>query len=202
MKTYIIFLIFVTLLLQNKHSEGQSNFGCDLFCVTNITLNTAEELWYVDVAFEGSDSDFINYPYVSQMMNNNGEIVAIGSMEYFGQFGGTTTTYHPALNINDPNFQGTVYFVYDSDTCALSYPCQTVGIQEGKHYPVMIQTGNELFWNTTYNLDRIELFSASGEMVAAQINNSRISTIGLSSGIYVYQYFLGSQRNSGRVWIR
>ena len=202
MKTYIIFLMFVTLLIQNKHSVGQSNFGCDLFCVTNITLNTAEELWYVDVAFEGSDSDFINYPYVSQMVNNNGEVVAIGSMEYFGQVGGTTTTYHPALNINDPNFQGTVYFVFDSDTCALIYPCQTVWIQEGKHFPVMMQAENELFWNTTYNLDRIEMFSASGELVAAQINNRRISTIGISSGIYVYQYFVGSQRNSGRVWIR
>ena len=194
--------MFVMLLLQNEHTEGQSNFGCDLFCVTNITLNTAEELWYVDLAFEGSDSDFINYPYVSQMVNNNGEVVAIGSMEYFGQIGGTTTTYHPALNIYDPNFQGTVYFVYDSDTCALSYPCQTVGVHEEEHFPVMMQTQNELIWNTTENPDRIELFSISGEKVAVQMNNNRISTSELAAGIYVYQYFAGSQRNSGRVWIR
>ena len=194
--------MIVVFLFNNLVSFSQSNFGCDLFCVTNITLNTAEELWYVDVAFEGSDANFINYPYVSQMVNNNGEIVAIGSMEYFGQFGGTTTTYHPALNINDPDFEGTVYFVYDSDTCALSYPCQTVELREGKHFSVLMQTENELFWNTTQNLDRIELFSVAGERVAAQMNNSRISIIGLTSGIYVYQYFMGSERNSGRVWIR
>jgi len=195
------FILFVLALLPFRYN-AQSNFGCDLFCVTNVTLNTTEELWYVDVAFEGSDSDFINYPYVSQMVNSNGQVVAIGTMEYFGQFGGTTTTYHPALNINNPNFEGTVYFVYDQDTCALGYPCQTVGFQEGKHFPVMIQSANQLLWNTTSNFDRIELFSLSGEMVAAQMNNSSISTIGLSSGLYVYQYFLGSQRNSGRVWIR
>jgi len=194
--------LIIGFLLNDLVSISQSNFGCDLFCVTDVTLNTTEELWYVYIAFDGVETDFINYPYVSQMVNTNGEIVAIGSMEYFGQIGGTTTTYHPALNIYDPNFQGTVYFVYDSDTCALSYPCQAVGIQEEERFPIMFQTENELFWNTTQNLDRIELFSVAGERVAAQMNNSRISIIGLTSGIYVYQYFMGSERNSGRVWIR
>lgn len=194
--------LIIGFLLNDLVSVSQSNFGCDLFCVTNVTLNTTEELWYVDIVFDGVETDFINYPYVSQMINTNGEIVAVGSMEYFGQIGGTTTTYHPALNIYDPNFQGTVYFVYDSDTCSLSYPCQAVGIQEREHFPVMIQTENELFWNTTQNLDRIELFSASGVMVAAQNKCSRISTVGLSSGIYLYQYFSGNHRKSGRVWIR
>ena len=146
-------------------------------------------------------SDFINYPYVSSMVNLAGDTVAIGSMEYFGQFGGTTTTYHPVLSINDQNFEGTVYFVYDQDTCALSYPCQTVGVQDGKHLPVMIQTANELLWNTTSNLDRIELYNFSGQLVGEREDDDRINIRGLSSGLYIYLYQCGDERKSGRVWI-
>jgi len=71
-------LIFITStlaigLLFNGHvSIGQSNLGCDLFCVTNITLNTTEELWYVDIVFEGVETDFINYAYVTQ--RNSGRV--------------------------------------------------------------------------------------------------------------------------------
>lgn len=194
--------ILLVLALVTIPYNAQSNFGCDLFCVTNVTLNTTEELWYVDVAFEGSDSDFINYPYVSQMVNSNGQVVAIGSMEYFGQFGGTTTTYHPALNINNPNFEGTVYFVFDQDTCALSYPCQTLGVVAHELNFAMIQSENELLWNTTKIFDRIELYNFSGQLVGERQNDYRINIQDLPFGLYIYQYQLGDHRKSGSAWIR
>jgi hypothetical protein len=194
------FILFVLALLPFRN-YAQSNFGCDLFCVTNVTLNTTESLWYVDIAFEGGMADFINYPYVSSMVNLAGETVAIGSMEYFGQFGGTTTTYHPAMNNNDQDFQGTVYFVYDQDTCALTYPCLTAAVNEIENL-IMVQSANEIRWIGAQSIVSIALFDLSGKKVAAVSGASEISIAHLSSGVYFFQCQHPERMQRGKIWIR
>ncbi|MEN9333665.1 MAG: hypothetical protein RLY35_845 [Bacteroidota bacterium] len=193
-------ILFILALIPFQY-RAQSNFGCDLFCVTNVTLNTTESLWYVDIAFEGGMSDFINYPYVGSMVNLAGETVAVGSMEYFGQFGGTTTTYHPAMNNNDLGFEGTVYFVYDQDTCALSYPCLTSAVTEKENF-VMVQSDNEIKWIGAKPMASIVLFDLSGKMVASVSSANEISIAHLSSGVYIFQCQHQERMQRGKIWNR
>lgn len=182
--------------------KAQSTFGCDLFCVTQVTLNTTEELWYVDIAFEGGMSDFINYPYVSSMVNTSGEIVAIGSMEYFGQIGGTSQIYHPALNVNDPNFEGVVYFVYDQDTCALYFPCLTNNVMNASEKPIaVIQSDDRLIWNAAKPFYQLLLFNSAGMEVADRRNSLSLEVGHLPSGLYIYQGLSPDGLQKGRVWI-
>jgi hypothetical protein len=67
------------------------------------------------------------YPYVSQVLNQNGDVIASGELAYFGQEGGTTIPYSVSNSIFSapfpPNFIGSVIFNYDNNICVLPYPC-------------------------------------------------------------------------------
>ncbi|MFN5372508.1 MAG: carboxypeptidase-like regulatory domain-containing protein, partial [Bacteroidia bacterium] len=55
-----------------------------------------------------------------------GDTLATGSMNYFGQIGGTQQLYSVySVNGNalPNNFNGYVHFTYDNQTCVLPYPC-------------------------------------------------------------------------------
>ena len=103
-----------------------SNFACSSFCVENIAFDSTGTL-QVAVNFTGNSNDFINYPYVSQVLDQTGSNVAVGTMSFFGQSGGTTNFYEVNNSLFSPpfptNFIGSVIFNYDNNICVLPYPC-------------------------------------------------------------------------------
>ena len=105
---------------------GTCSPSCDAFCVTNIFFDTTGTL-QADVQFNGTPVEFINYPYVASILSITGDVVATGQMYYFGQFGGTLNSYPltttTLVNPLPENFNATVMFTYDGNTCALNYPC-------------------------------------------------------------------------------
>lgn len=106
--------------------ECSSTISCSSFCVENISFDTSGIL-NVSINFSGDFNDWIMYPYVSQVLNQNGDVIASGVLAYFGQEGGTTIPYSVSNSIFSapfpPNFIGSVIFNYDNNICVLPYPC-------------------------------------------------------------------------------
>jgi hypothetical protein len=106
--------------------ECSSTISCSSFCVENISFDTSGIL-NVSINFSGDFNNFINYPYVSQVLNQNGDVIASGELAYFGQEGGTTIPYSVSSSVLTapfpPNFIGSVIFNYDNNICVLPYPC-------------------------------------------------------------------------------
>ena len=133
----ILFLL-ITILFTciNIPTNAQSIIPCSAYCVTNIQLDSLGEM-VVDIQFAGTSNEFINYPYVSSVIDINGDTVGQGgSLFYFGQIGGTTQTYPlPSLITDIPsNFQANVVFINTDTTCVLSYPCVTTGVENQSEY--------------------------------------------------------------------
>jgi len=109
-------------------TEGacSSTISCSSFCVENISFDTSGIL-NVSINFSGDFKDWIMYPYVSQVLNQNGDVIASGELAYFGQEGGTTIPYSVSNSIFSapfpPGFIGSVIFNYDNNICVLPYPC-------------------------------------------------------------------------------
>ena len=103
-----------------------SSFSCASFCVENISFDTSGTL-NVSINFSGAFNDFINYPFVSQVLDQTGSLVASGSVQFYGQFGGTTIDYSVSNSIFSapfpPGFIGSVIFNFDNNICVLPYPC-------------------------------------------------------------------------------
>ena len=99
---------------------------CALFCVTDIAINPALSTATISIAFAGGPNDFINYPYAASVTNLAGDTIAIGAMNLFGQFGGTTATYDVTIFQDaqwSPGEQVFVNFTFIDQLCVLPYPC-------------------------------------------------------------------------------
>ncbi|MFN9597059.1 MAG: T9SS type A sorting domain-containing protein [Bacteroidota bacterium] len=125
-----IFKIFLIALLP-FNSFGQ-NITCSNFCITNIALDTNVANGFdiqITIEMIGNPSDFVNYPHVSSLINALGDTIAEGGLSWFGQIGGTLQDYPVTFLPNaicTPNFLGySAVFVFDNDTCTLTFPCTT-----------------------------------------------------------------------------
>lgn len=195
MNKYIFFLAIVMPFFL----QAQSSIPCASFCVTEVTLDSINNQWNVNLDFEGTTSDFINYPYVSLMINAAGDTVAIGQMEYFGQIGGTSQVYHPAVVSGD--FEtGQIFFVYDQDTCVLNFPCASAGIAYNQNSLVAVAYASEgWLWQSNEPIASIELYSAQGALVGSWKNTSYVSFLNLPSGAYFYVSTCGQKKQTGKL---
>jgi len=100
---------------------------CTAFCAAEILPGPdSATAMLVNLFFNGVNTDFINYPYVTAITSITGDTLATGSMNYFGQIGGTQQLYQVYSvdgNALPNNFNGYVHFTYDNQTCVLPYPC-------------------------------------------------------------------------------
>jgi hypothetical protein len=161
-----------------SHSQGIS---CDSFCITDIQMVSGKgNMWDITLAMEGSNTDFINYPYISLITDENGDTLATGIINFFGQFGGTSTIYPVTALVNSlpKNFAGTFYFNYDEVICELSFPCLTNSIGslsrnsdlEMQVYPVPASTCATIILNKRTDNIQFRLINSRGQ-IASPIQN-------------------------------
>lgn len=191
-------LLLVAVLASFASARAQS-INCNSFCLTDIAFDSAVTgRLNVNLFISGSNNDFINYPYVTAIVDSNGDTVATGGMEFFGQFGNTHQTYTATtttLATLPPDFNCIVYFHYDTIDCALPYPCEAA---TATHTPsvknevsISPNPSNGLFnLQIEGNLNRysfIEVVDVNGKRVYNSPIQSSSNTIDLSSfakGIY------------------
>jgi len=124
MKYLIPFLLFFVSI----HSFSYIN--CGMFCVQSIEFDSSGVL-QANVLFEADSELFINYPYVSAVIDLQGDTIATGTLNFFGQFSNSTQEYSLETDLLPPfdsNFEGFVLFNYDTLFCELYYPCEPSGL--------------------------------------------------------------------------
>lgn len=177
---------------------------CHSFCITNMEMDSLQpNVMNVTIFFEGDENDFINYPYVSTVIDLNGDTIGTGSINFFGQIGNTSQAY-PVNTVFDAlpgNFKAYAEFVFDTVSCLLYYdpaiPCSTTGINDGEYFPDL-----KLYPNPFFSALLIEtgepfeelsliLFNSHGQVVMSMEELSgikiKINREGLASGIYFLQ---------------
>jgi hypothetical protein len=131
----ILFLLFLGFGI-GIHPLRSQTINCNSFCVTGIYYDsTNSNSAYVDIYMLGNQNDFANYPFVSFILDSNGDTIATGTLNFFGQIGNTTTVYpvtaNPGINFNAGTY--TLYFLYDTVACTLTYPCPTQSMNESNY---------------------------------------------------------------------
>ncbi len=103
------------------------SISCSDFNVIGFSPDSLDASKYnFSVEFSASDTVFINYPYISTVLDCNGDTVATGSFNFFGQSGQTTFEYPVTLTGSLSCEPLSVIFVYsndifENDTCSLSF---------------------------------------------------------------------------------
>jgi len=124
---FLILAGFATTL-----SQVYGQIPCSSFCVDSIGLDTTgQNKLLISLQFQGSPNSFINYPWFPAVMNEQGDTIARGQMEFFGQFGNSKQVYSAATNLQvlPDNPVISLLFKYDTLQCLLSYPCTQVSVE-------------------------------------------------------------------------
>jgi hypothetical protein len=196
MKSRLFLLCFILFSL----TASSQSISCDQFCVTNIGYNLAfPEGLVARILFTGDSQQFINYPYVIAILDENGDTLATGDIFYFGQISNTVQDY-PVMAVADSfeteGFTGTVVFHFDTITCELPYPCATSAIDNhATALSVSMQVvpnpvHHEAILYSTFDLDGCEadLINFTGQVVQRFTdlsgNNTHLDIYHLSSGLY------------------
>ncbi len=195
MKSLFLLLLLFTIIHQGK--LWAQPVECSSFCVENIWLDTVEPgILYVTIHFTGDSNAFINYPYVSEISDVNGENVATGTLNFFGQFANTSQDYQMTtwLDSLDEDFSAILLFFYDTVYCVLPYPCLTSSVTDSQDelqiavYPNPVSS--ELIIETEKSFEDavVHVFSLAGQLVIKldQVHESsiRVDCSGLVPGMY------------------
>ncbi len=162
---------------------------------------------YVTLFFTGGTNDFINYPWVSEIVNAQGDTIGHGTWNFFGQFGNTNTDYPVTVEFNviPDDFRASMIFHYDTSICLLNFPCTTGIVDPNKNeqvriYPNPFSTETKVYSEKHFNDLTIKIFDLRGQMVkqVEHQNGAEISLQrnGLLDGIYFVQLIEGN-RNIG-----
>jgi hypothetical protein len=191
-------ILSIIIFLAAATSRAQE-IDCSYFQVTGIQMDTLQaNTMNVTILMGGSNSDFVNYPFISVIIDSTGDTIATGSMNFFGQIGNTSQEYAMTTSLDSipADFNCLVYFNYDTNFCVLSFPYSSSAISINKSvghiniYPnpssgiITIADGGQ--FNKPYIL---EIYDSLGNNLytVEDLNNNYESIIDLSGyarGIY------------------
>lgn len=198
MKTTHFLLIVLTTLGILSNAKAQSSL-CSSFTITSVYADSIHAGQYqISIDFQDTASTFVNYPYVSAVLDCGGDTVATGNMFYFGHPGGASQDY-PVNAIGSMScLPLTAVFIYgdsfgNTDTCMLTFGTTGLFKPETNETALMIYpnpTQNLVSFNTTTEdigtafkvVDQMGKVVLSGTIVA---NKTTIDLSGLSSGLYL-----------------
>lgn len=126
MKRLLYFLALIFTLIFDLKTHGQTS-SCGDFSITALSSDsTNPNVLQVSIFYAASANSFANYPYISALINCQGDTVATGNMFWFGQFGQSNIDYPLTMNGSIPCEPLTAVFLYSdnfgvTDTCNLLY---------------------------------------------------------------------------------
>jgi len=194
-------IFFLASLLLTFSGWAQTGvFSCADISISSVTANEFDSTTtLINIQLEGSAADFMNYPMVTSVTDCNGNVIATGSLFYFGQFGQSVQGY-PVSLINGPIcYPITAEFIFGdmnlvNDTCQLTYagPVSAIGENELNSTNAFYNASLREIQITSNNFNGIpyQLYNSTGQLVKSGICSSTISRIGLegnSNGIYILQ---------------
>lgn len=198
MKTTQFLLVILTTLGILSSAKAQSSL-CSSFTITNVYADSMTSGQYqISIDFQDTASTFVNYPYVSAVLDCSGDTVATGNMFYFGHPSGASQDY-PVNAIGSMScLPLTAVFIYgdsfgNTDTCLLTFGTTGIFKPETDESAVLVYpnpTQNIISFNSTleeigkaYTLvDPMGKAVLSGRIVA---DKTTIDLTEQSSGIYL-----------------
>jgi hypothetical protein len=198
-----IFLTTLAILGFSIASTAQSA-ACGVFSITALTADTIDQnSYFISIQSDTASNYFINYPYVSEVLDCNGDTVATGSIFYFGQFGQTTQDYPVTVSGSLTCQPLTAVFVYadnfgNVDTCLLSFGTAgtTSLFAENKTSALVSIFPNPAEGQVTIQSDinligsNYIIYDNTGkEMISGKIasENTSVNLSNLASGIYLFR---------------
>jgi len=154
MKNITLILILVAQL--NAFGQGQVN--CSLLQVTDLTIDNSNLT--IDFGIYNGDTMAKHYPYIAFTIDNSGDTIQHGDINWFVTPALDTSWYNYNLpGPISPSYPLTIYFVYSnltgsnpgSDTCILNYT-QTITSHIGIDDPTV-----KLFPNPSDNIINFNL---------------------------------------------
>lgn len=198
-------ILFLSILCLISISVKAQDIHCDAFCITEVRMDsTAPNLMVVTLYFTGDNNDFINYPWISEIINAQGDTVGHGTWNFFGQFGNTNTDYPVTVDFNViPNdFRARMIFHYDTSICIFNFPCTTGIVDPIKNeqvsiYPNPFSAETKVYSEKHFNDLTIKIFDLRGQMVK-QVEHQNGTEISLQrddllDGIYFIQLIEGNR---------
>ena len=187
-----------------------SSMGCKAYCQPNscgdftlvniATDSINQNTLQISIHYGATSSSFVNYPYISALIDCQGDTVATGNMFWFGQMGQSTIDYPVNTNSGMPCLPLTAVFIYGdnsmvNDTCQLSFSgtnsLENSEIIEVKMYPNPTQ---DLVWIEVPVKalgERLEWRDITGKLIFTTILSDVYDCINvahLPRGSYFIQY--------------
>ena len=166
-------LLTVLIILLSMSMTNAQTINCSDFSILGFgpdQFNSGNSV--VHIHFGGDTIDFIDYPFISVVTDCNGDTIATGNMNFFGQTGQTVQSYPVTGNITNACLPITVEFIYGNinlqiDTCTFSLSSLATALTCNDFVPNGIEADQS---NTLINI------SMQGS-TNAFIANPRISTV-------------------------
>jgi hypothetical protein len=119
-------ILSIFLLFQSLSSNAQIH--CDSFCIKEILIDTSSNpniLRYV-INFRGTNTQFINYPFISALTNTNNDTLGTSVLSFFGQIGGTAEVYEVNTSLDTIPTDFMIHFAFDTSVCIFNNLCNPV----------------------------------------------------------------------------
>lgn len=197
MKTKSFFLAVISMLGFSYAMMAQT-VSCSDFIVTGFSMDSLDSTKYnFSIEFSAPDTTFVNYPYISAVLDCNGDTVATGSFNFFGQFGQSTFEYPVTVTGSLSCQPLSIVFIYandflENDTCSLTLNLAGL-IDSPKYKEIFTVFPNPTTTNLTIqnNLDQIgtkyAFYAHSGKLIFEGTIDSETTNIDVSklpAGIY------------------
>ena len=172
MKNITLILILITQL--NAFGQGQVN--CSLLQVTDVIIDNSNLT--IDFGIYNGDTMDSHYPYIAFTIDNSGDTIQHGNINWFVTFALDTSWYNYNLpGPISPSYPLTVYFVYSnltgsnpgSDTCTLIYT-QTITSHIEIDNPIVKLFPNPSNDIITFNLN----YQTEGQIILTDILGKKV----------------------------
>lgn len=149
------------------------------------------------VEFSAPDTVFVNYPYISAVLDCNGDTVATGSFNFFGQLGQSTFEYPVTVTGSLACQPLSIVFIYandflENDTCSLAL--NSVGLINSLEkeetfsiFPNPVSNSLTIQNNQNQFVTNYFIFEHSGRKILEGTIDSETATINLNNlpaGVY------------------
>jgi hypothetical protein len=186
-------LLTVLIILLSRSITNAQVISCSDFSLLGIghdSFNSGNSV--VHIKFMGDPQDFINYPFVSCVTDCNGDTIATGNMNFFGQMGQSVQSYPVTGDITNACLPITIEFIFGNtnfeiDTCTFSLSSLPTALTCGDFMPIGIQVDQS---NTLVNIS----MQGTGN---TYISNPRISIVTDCSGDTIATGFINSSGQIG-----
>jgi len=184
-----ILTIWLSATLANAQSVSCADFtllgyGPDAFDPGNSLIH---------ILMAGDSTGFINYPYIALVTDCNGDTIATGNMNFFGQTGQSVQSYPVTGDMTNACLPITVQLVYGNtnlapDTCFISLNSLPTAVSCSAFTPIDIEVDQS---NTLVNISMLGTANT-------YISNPRISFVTDCAGDTIATGFVNSSGQLGQ----